>query len=70
VQAVCGDSNRLAARCRTPQRLDLGRCLMEHSRNPGQIDRFGLGHRLSHGPLQALNFPLDLLLRRHRSPLP
>ena len=28
VHAVRGDSNRLAARCRMPQRLNLGRCLM------------------------------------------
>jgi hypothetical protein len=42
-------------RCRTPQRLDQGSCLMQHSRNPGQVDRFWLGDCLSYGLLQALN---------------
>jgi hypothetical protein len=69
VHAVSGDRNRLAARCRTPQRLDLGPRLMQHSCNPGQVDRFWLGHRLSHGLLQTLNLPLDVVLRRHRSTL-
>jgi hypothetical protein len=69
VHAARGDSTALAARCRTPQRLDVGPCLMQHRRNPGQVYRFGLGHRLSHGLLQALNLPLDVVLRRHRSVL-